>query len=282
MMQILMKSMTERFSRNMKKKLLAIVLAAMVCSSFVACGSTESNDQEVTKEEDTEVSVEKEATEEADTEPVEEAQEEETVEEDYSEDFAAALADAEIYGNSDGTSYDDWKDAYKNTINKFIKESPQYDFSYALIYLNNDDVPELLMNTDDEVIGAYLLTYNKNDGTVNVSSTGSTTFTYLPEENVLNATGYVLGAEYVNLISIRDGQWVQLGYGEQGTLDPWAEDSFDENGDVIVNSWTWNGEELGSEEAFSEKFLTYYNYGTAEVVDEYYTKDEILSQIADL
>ena len=263
-----------------------MLMATLVCSSFAACGAEDSADEEVAVEEGTSVD----DTEEEVAETKEETSEDELAQEseaepetDYSTEFAEALATAEIYGNSDGKKYDNWQAAYKAKINEFIKDIPEYDFTYSLIYLNEDDIPELLINTNgDNDIGVYLLTYNGDDKSVNVSSTGSLMFTYMPRENVLNSTGVVLGANYDNLISIRDGQWVELGYGEQGTGDPWAEDSYDGDGNIIVDSWTWNGQELGSEEAYAEKFLTYYSYGKAEVVDDYCSEDEILSRIAEL
>ena len=70
-----------------------------------------------------------------------------------------------------------------------------------------------------------------------------------------------------------------LGYGEKGTSDPWAEDSFDENGDPIVDTWTWDDDYLKNDADYNSVLELYYSADVAKSVDKYVSKDEITTEI---
>ena len=258
----------------MKKKLLSIILVGTICLSFAACGEKSKKTEQESSDASTETSSqakEEEVKEDADA-VVE-------VIEGYSHtpEYDEALANADVYGGTDGKTYDDYKSAYTAAIADVEANSPQYSFTYSLIYVNEDDIPELVCNSNDETFGVYLISYH--DGSLNYALTSGTEFTYIEKENIVDNTGIVLGAYYDNLLAIRDGQWVLLGYGEKGTSDPWAEDSFDENGDPIVDTWTWDDDYLKNDADYNATLELYYASDAAKSVDNYVSKDEILKQI---
>lgn len=258
----------------MKKKLLSIILVGTICLSFAACGEKSKKTEQESSDASTETSSqakEEEVKEDADA-VVE-------VIEGYSHtpEYDEALANADVYGGTDGKTYDDYKSAYTAAIADVEANSPQYSFTYSLIYLNEDDIPELVCNSNDDTFGVYLISYH--EGSLNYALTSGTEFTYIEKENIVDNTGVVLGAYYDNLLAIRDGQWVLLGYGEKGTSDPWAEDSFDENGNPIVDTWTWDEDYLKNDADYNATLELYYASDAAKSVDNYVSKDEILKQI---
>ena len=259
----------------MKKRLLSFILLGTVCFSFVACGQkSKKADSDKAEETATEASSDDEAEKvEEDADAVVE------VIEGYSHtpEYDEALANADVYGGTDGKTYDDYKSAYTAAIADVEANSPQYSFTYSLIYVNEDDIPELVCNSNDDTFGVYLISYH--EGSLNYALTSGTEFTYIEKENIVDNTGVVLGAHYDNLLAIRDGQWVLLGYGEKGTSDPWAEDSFDENGEPIVDTWTWDDDYLKNDADYNATLELYYASDAAKSVDNYVSKDEILKQI---
>ena len=259
----------------MKKRLLSFILLGTVCFSFVACGQkSKQSDSDNAEETATEASSDNEA-----EKVEEEADAVVEVIEGYSHtpEYDEAFANADVYGGTDGKTYDDYKSAYTAAIADVEANSPQYSFTYSLIYVNEDDIPELVCNSNDETFGVYLISYH--EGSLNYALTSGTEFTYIEKENIVDNTGVVLGAYYDNLLAIRDGQWVLLGYGEKGTSDPWAEDSFDENGEPIVDTWTWDDDYLKNDADYKATLELYYSSDAAKSVDNYVSKDEILKQI---
>ena len=258
----------------MKKRLLSIILVGTICLSFAACGEKSKKTEQESSDASTETSSqakEEEVEEEADA-VVE-------VIEGYSHtpEYDEALSNADVYGGTDGKTYDDVKSAYTAAIADVEANSPQYSFTYSLIFVNEDDIPELVCNSNDETFGVYLISYH--EGSLNYALTSGTEFTYIEKQNIVDNTGVVLGAYYDNLLAIRDGQWVLLGYGEKGTSDPWAEDSFDENGEPIVDTWTWDDDYLKNDADYNSVLELYYSADVAKSVDKYVSKDEITTEI---
>ena len=258
----------------MKKKLLSIILVGTICLSFAACGEKSKKTEQESSDASTETSSQA-----KEEEVKEDADAVVDVLEGYSHtpEYDEALANADVYGGTDGKTYDDYKSAYTAAIADVEANSPQYSFTYSLIYVNEDDIPELVCNSNDETFGVYLISYH--DGSLNYALTSGTEFTYIEKENIVDNTGVVLGAYYDNLLAIRDGQWVLLGYGEKGTSDPWAEDSFDENGEPIVDTWTWDDDYLKNDADYNATLELYYASDAAKSVDNYVSKDEILKQV---
>ncbi len=258
----------------MKKKLLSIILVGTICLSFAACGEKSKKIEQESSDASTETSSQA-----KEDEVKEDADAVVDVLEGYSHtpEYDEALANADVYGGTDGKTYDDYKSAYTAAIADVEANSPQYSFTYSLIYVNEDDIPELVCNSNDETFGVYLISYH--EGSLNYALTSGTEFTYIEKENIVDNTGVVLGAYYDNLLAIRDGQWVLLGYGEKGTSDPWAEDSFDENGEPIVDTWTWDDDYLKNDADYNATLELYYASDAAKSVDNYVSKDDILKQI---
>ena len=261
----------------MKKRILALMLVGAVVSSFAACGNESAKvEEDTTAPVAEQPEIAEEISEDTDANVEVEVVEGFT----HTPEYEEALANAVLYGNTDGKSYDDYKSAYASAIDDLEENLPEYSFTYALAYINEDDVPELLCNSSNEDFGVYLISYY--EGSLYMASTNGLDFSYIEKKNVINNEGELLGAYYNNLLAIRDGQWVLLGYGERGTSYPWAEDSFDENGDPIIDMWTWDDDSLKNSTEYEEKLALFFDENAAKTVDSYVSKEDILTQIEEL
>lgn len=113
---------------------------------------------------------------------------------------------------------------------------------YALIFVNDDDVPELVVDSGVEAGGCRIVTWS--DGALDVLQTDRRGFTYLERENLLcNADG-LMGYYYDVVYSIRNGRWKRIAGGEY--QDP-VEDADMVQGRYVCRTYLWNGESVTME-----------------------------------
>lgn len=150
-----------------------------------------------------------------------------------------------------------WRDFYTEVI--YDTGEMSEDLNYALIYVDDDDIPELVCNTQVEAGGCQIYTWH--DGKSDMLQTYRLYFTYLPRQNLIaNREGH-FGYYYDYLFSIQDGVWVQTASGEYA----------DNEGEVY---WRWNGEDVSSSEY--EQRLNSVFATDQEVRPDYYIRDEML------
>ena len=85
-----------------------------------------------------------------------------------------------------------WQDAYL----EYLDANPAEDggYSYALIYVDDDDIPELVIDTGFEAGGCQILTCH--DGKIDELQTARLYFTYIEKENKLNNCDGHMGYYY--------------------------------------------------------------------------------------
>lgn len=198
----------------------------------------------------------------------------------YSDEYNAAFelddrvgANYMATGASEVSEFTSWKEGYKTLVEDLSSED---SISFSLIYVDSDDIPELIYKVDDSNI--IIATFSGS--TVNLFSGQIDSVSYVEGDNVLLATEHVDANTYNSVVAIKDGYWINIAYGTQGPLDPWAEDSFDENGNAIISYWEINGEELSSQEDYDEMFGKYYDSSYGKEITEFNSDaSQILEQI---
>lgn len=108
----------------------------------------------------------------------------------------------------------DWKKAYRdyiseNNLIKNLKDCAVYWFAY----IDNDDIPELIIDSGITAGGCHIITYhNKQVHSVTIGSNGFTW--YIERENlVLNSAGQQ-GSYYDAVYMIDNGKWKQIYHSE--------------------------------------------------------------------
>ena len=139
-----------------------------------------------------------------------------------------------IYGNG----YDSWEDAYASYIEENGFEDATSDLEYSLIYLDDDDQPELYINSMVEAGGEIVLTYYEGSlKYLYLSRIGSL---YIPSEGLIyNNCGHM---DYypVYIYKLANGEFSLVAHGIWGGLDWENSVETDENGDLAYQ-YEWEG-----------------------------------------
>ncbi len=135
----------------------------------------------------------------------------------------------------------DWKKAYLDYLDKQGEYANSY--SYSLIYVNDDDIPEFVQDTGISAGGCQILTFH--DGSVDEVQIWRCNFSYIKNGNLLCNFGGHMGSYYDYVYTIEDGKWVSVAEGEYG--DGPGGFQLDENGNEIF-VYQWNGKEVNEEE----------------------------------
>ena len=211
-----------------------------------------------------------------------------TFEEELSNDANSALAEKTIQsvkgfigvGRTESSVADDvsFQHAYVEYLQNAEEEDPFE--GYALIYLDDDDIPEVVEVGSFEAMGCKILNYS--NGEVRETQLNRLYFSYIERGNLLcNSEGNM--DNYYDLVySIIDGEMTLIAYGYYGAEDN-SNVQFDEAGEPIY-VYEWNGVKMEKEEY--EKELNAV-YDTKKAVDGYvweelYSKEEVILAIEKL
>ena len=137
----------------------------------------------------------------------------------------------------------DWQIVYAEYIEN-IKYAPYNE--YALIYVDEDDIPELVVYTGTFADACIVLTFH--NGEVDTLQTGSLQCNYIEKKNFYWDTGGHMGEFYDHVYTVEDGKWVYVAGGEYI-----AKDLLIEEYDYI-----WDGEAV-SEDEYYENLRTVYD-----------------------
>ena len=169
---------------------------------------------------------------------------------------------------------EDWKAAYIAYLES-LKDSEDAEelerYTYSLIYVNEDEIPELVIDSGFEAGGCRILTYQ--DGEVDVLQTRRLNFGYLEKENLLCNSDGNMGHYYDDVYSINDGKWVYIAGGEWGDGEDGMQ--FDEEGELIY-VYRWEGQEV-EESAYDAKLKEVFDWEQAKRPESYYILTEMLS-----
>lgn len=131
----------------------------------------------------------------------------------------------EAYGSS-------WKEVYRAYAQRLAGDRAMY----ALIYVDGDSIPELVIDHMTEAGGCEILTYA--NGSADVLQTERRRFTYLNGENRLCNSDGISDSYFDAVYTIENGKWRQIAFGEYyGYHGGWS----DEYERYICKYYAWNG-----------------------------------------
>lgn len=184
------------------------------------------------------------------------------------EDDKAGSAD------NQGASGDvDWQTIYLDYCDHLKKVGRINNYlSAGLIYVDDDDIPELYLEGDCEATGCLILTCG--NGVVDELQTSRLYFNYIERQNLLdNAEGH-MGYYYDYVYTIEDGKWKCIG---EGTYEAMYDDTgyvVDEDGNAVME-YTWMGEPT-DEAGYDQKLKEVYD-GRLAIDPVGYTWEELYS-----
>lgn len=174
--------------------------------------------------------------------------------------------------------FEDWKAAYLSYLDAYEYADR---CTYSLIYVDEDDIPELMIDTGYEAGGCFILTFH--DGVLDGWQSDRLNVTYIEKGNLICNSDGNMGHYYDNVYTIQDGKWcfVEGGYWGDGPDGV----QFDENGSYIeVYYWNgknenvdwWSGKEVSREE-YESHLNSVYPTERAVYPERYYILKEMRS-----
>ena len=156
--------------------------------------------------------------------------------EDVSENVDVEESDSEVVeSNSGNTDSNAWKQAYLDYLNA----NGNADYGYSLDYIDEDDIPELVVDYMITAEGTHILTYK--DGQIIDTPVGETVI-YRMKENSICVSGGRMDVCYDIIYEIIDGVPTEKARGEYGILD-FENIRYDASGNII-DQYTWNGQSV--------------------------------------
>ncbi len=177
------------------------------------------------------------------------AEEEEEVEE-IKEEFIQYQGE-EIGDILDGT-YASWQEAYYSIIRQTDYSVLVQDdnrslggyYSYALIYLDSDDIPELFVMHDCEASGERVLSFY--DGKVGSLQLGRIGTSYIENSGLLCSNNGHMDYYPCLISQLREGRFYRVASGVSGGLDWGTEMMLDEAG-MPIYQYEWEGKRVSEE-----------------------------------
>ncbi len=187
---------------------------------------------------------------------------------------ADSTANAQTDVPEDSQTDTAWKQAYADYIRNSYDQGVA---GYQLIYVDDDDIPELAVIGICEAAGSRIITYA--NGQIYEKQLCRTYFTYIERENLLCNSDGVMDGYYDLVYCIIDGQLTLIAEGNYGAEDH-TNLQQDENGNLIYK-YFWNGIEM-TEEDYNSALNEVYDTSKAKQGYElgaYDTVEEILEKL---
>lgn len=137
------------------------------------------------------------------------------------------------FNNNEDT---DWLSAYMDYVENGNFDSDDYS-GYSFIYLDNDEIPELVIHGNYEAAGNIICSYY--NGLISELYTARLMFSFLEKQGLLCSSDGNMGYYYDIVYSLENGEFTKIGDGS------WNETVVDEN---ISFEYFWNGEQLTADE----------------------------------
>lgn len=135
---------------------------------------------------------------------------------------------------------DEWKDAYIDYLNN---NSSSRNIGYDLIYLDNDNIPEIIEIGDCEATGCRVVVYNS--GSVESTQLRRLGYSYIERDGLLCNDGGHMGYYFDIVYSLKNGELTMI---DKGTYqDKGGVAQTDASGEYIYD-YTWNGNPVSKEE----------------------------------
>lgn len=174
--------------------------------------------------------------------------------------------------NGKDSSEESWRTAYTSYIESIQAEGWA---GYRLIYINDDNIPELYITGSNTAQGDQICTMKGSE--INVLSTGISGLTYLERQNLFCESGGRMDSYYDNVYQIENGEMVKLHEGWYGAEDN-TNVQFDAQGNPVYQ-YFWDGEELSKEEYEESLEQVFHGEGAVYAAEKTLSAGEILRQI---
>ncbi len=148
---------------------------------------------------------------------------------------------------------------------------------FELIYLNEDEIPELVAIGASQAAGCRI--YNYENGVVYETQLNRLNFTYIERENLLCNSDGNMDHYYDIVYSIIDGRMTQIAIGRFG-VDDAVGMQVDEEGNLIYK-YTWNEVDMSKEE-YAQALNAVYDISKAREGyqwEGWYGKKEIIEEL---
>jgi len=160
-----------------------------------------------------------------------------------------------------------WRTAYR----EWLTENGDAYNTYALIYVNDDDIPELAVDTGAEAGGCRILTYGSAG--LQALQTQRRHFTYIRRGNLLlNSDGH-MDSYYDYVYTISGGGWQSAA---RGLCWGWNGGYSEVLRRYICDAYMWNGKTVTMAE-YLVSLSSLYPQNRAEEPDFVYTHEEMMS-----
>lgn len=163
-----------------------------------------------------------------------------------------------------------WQEAYTAYIERraFDVMNPEY-VNYALIYVDDDEIPELYIFTGGMVTGEFVVSYyNGHMGVMNRERVG---LRYVEHGSLLYSESGNMGFSPCNIYRLDQGGFVEIGTG-------WSNEIYD--GETIDFDYFWEGRPV-TEAAYEAHIEGLIDRSACVEPTELYTKEEILEILED-
>ena len=109
-----------------------------------------------------------------------------------------------------GKEYSTWQEGYLSYLSD-LKYHGNDRFTCALIYVDDDNIPEMVINSGNQINGCYILSYY--NGMVTAFQTERLNFTYIEKGGLIRNTDGTLGFNFDYVHQLKDGRWKCIFYG---------------------------------------------------------------------
>ena len=132
-----------------------------------------------------------------------------------------------------------WRRVYRD----WVRRNGRSDYRYELIYVNEDSIPELAVDTGVEASGCMILTCD-GSGYIDVLQTRRRGFSYIRRGNALCNSDGSMDSYFDDVYTIDNGAWRLVASGVYyGYKDGWD----NEQERYICETYVWNGRETTME-----------------------------------
>ncbi|MCM1304671.1 MAG: C-type lectin domain-containing protein [Lachnospiraceae bacterium] len=168
----------------------------------------------------------------------------------------------------DDSCLEEWKQAYLDHLEAYESADT---WTYSLICVDDDEIPELVCNTGFEAGGVEILTFH--DHVLDVWQSARLNVTYIEGRNLICNSDGNMDHYYDHIYTIQDGKWVYVDGGTYGNGSDGIQ--LDENENLIY-VYNWGGESVDKEE-YQVRLNAVYPEEQGMRPQQYYILDEIIS-----
>ena len=244
---------------------MGIIMAATMCMGLTACGSSNDNKSaDAANTVQTSTAAQKAA--ETTAAQTQQTTKEAVTQAQTTQAATAATTQAAVPETTQVS--DEWKDAYIDYLNESSSDNNE---GYDLIYINDDNIPELVEVGKYESAGCRVVVYN--NGSVQVTQLTRLSFTYIERGGLLCNAGGHMGYYFDIVYSLKNGELTMIDEGIYQDKDGVAQT--DASGEYIYD-YTWNGNPVSKEE-YKAMLNSVYDTSKAKSLESF-SKDKIMSK----